>query len=236
MCAILPNAGYGIVKGNNEGSSFMLTVLATSLCRTHKHEDNLSFTLFFDGIEWLIDPSFYSHEYNAPIPAYLRSAIAHNTLAIPSLNYCIDPGMAKFDEKTSQSEFLFCGEHYAYQDMLIKRSISGRLDCLELDFVDIAINQSQPQPSDLCLMFHCGERVEAELDNNTLILSHPDSAFQLVLNLPTDLCHISFNETTTEPIRGITGLGFMQNIAVNTITCKVPFNEFLKWNLRPLRK
>lgn len=236
MCVILPNAGYGIAKGNNEGASFMLTTLSTSLCRTHKHEDNLSFTLFFDGIEWLIDPSFYSHEYTAPIPAYLRSAAAHNTLAIPSLNYCIDPGMAKFDGKTGESEFLFCGEHYAYQDTLIKRSISGRLDCLELDFVDIAINQSQPQPSDLFLMLHCGERVEAKLDNNTLILSHPDSAFQLVLNLPTDLCHISFNETTTESIRGITGLGFMQHIAVNTITCKVPFNEFLKWNLRALKK
>lgn len=236
ICAILPNAGYGIVKGNNEGVSFMLTILATSLCRTHKHEDNLSFTLFFDGIEWLIDPSFYSHEYTAPIPAYLRSAVAHNALAIPNLDYCIDLGMAKLDGKSSESEFLFFGEHYAYQDTLIKRSISGRLDCLELDFIDIAINQSQPQPSDLCLMLHCGERVEAKLDNNTLILSHPDSTFQLVLNLPTDLCHISFNESTTEPIRGITGLGFMQHIAVNTITCKVPFNEFLKWNLRVLRK
>lgn len=236
VCAILPNAGYGIVKGNNDGASFMFTVLATSLCRTHKHEDNLSFTLFFDGIEWLIDPSFYSHEYSAPIPAYLRSASAHNALAIPSLDYCIDPRMAKFEGKSSDSEFLFCGEHYAYKDTLIKRNISGRLDCLELDFVDIAINQSQHQSSDLCLMLHCGERVEAKLDNKTLILSHPDSAFQLMLNLPTDFCHISFNETATEPIRGIAGLGFMQHIAVNTITCKVPFNEFLKWNLRALRK
>ena len=236
VCAILPNAGYGVVKGNHDGIPFMLTVLATSLCRTHKHEDNLSFTLFFDGIEWLIDPSFYSHEYKAPIPAYLRSAVAHNGLAIPGFDYSIEPGVAKLDGKTDGSEFLLNGEHHAYENIVVKRDIRGCIDRLEIDFLDIAKIEEKNESENLFLMFHCGEKVHVILHGQDIILSHPDSRFQLMLRLPTDQCHISFNEGEVAPIRGITGIGFMQHTAINTVTCKVPFNEFLPWSLRASQK
>lgn len=232
VCAILPKAGYGIVKGNHDGIPFMLTVLATSLCRTHKHEDNLSFTLFFDGIEWLIDPSFYSHEYKAPIPAYLRSAVAHNGLAIQSLGYSIEPGVAKLDGKTDGSEFFLSGEHHSYEKIVVKRDIRGFVDRLEIDFIDIAKTEEKFVSEDLCLMLHCGENVHVVLQGQDLILSHPDSKYQLSLRLPTDQCRISFNEGEVAPIRGITGVGFMQHTAINTVTCKVSFNEFLPWSLR----
>ncbi|RIA56036.1 heparinase II/III-like protein [Dichotomicrobium thermohalophilum] len=91
---VLPEAGYAIVKADHENRPFMLTMLATSLSKTHKHEDNLALTLYFDGVEWLIDPSFHSHEYTAPIPAYLRSAAAHNCVFVPDLPYALEPGLA----------------------------------------------------------------------------------------------------------------------------------------------
>ena len=233
---ILPKAGYGVVKGNHEGTSFMLTLFATSLCRTHKHEDNLSFTLFFDGIEWLIDPSFYSHEYQAPIPAYLRSAMAHNCLALTNRDYSIEPGLAKLNGSLNGVEFLFHGEHRSYQDIVIQRAIHGRLDQLNLNFTDAAMSECPLPNAELCLMLHCGEQVDAVLEEESLILSHPDSNFRLVISLPTDIIHISFNEGDSKPVRGITGVGFMQHTAINTITCKVSLNEILRWNLRVIEK
>ena len=77
----LQKSGYAVVKGLHYDDSFMLTFYATSLSKTHKHEDNLSFTLFFDMIEWLIDPSYYSHEYqekNYCIPSFIDSSQYNN--------------------------------------------------------------------------------------------------------------------------------------------------------------
>jgi len=206
-------------------------VLATSLCRTHKHEDNLSFTLFFDGLEWLIDPSFYSHEYAAPIPAYLRSALAHNTLAIPGHSYSIEPGVATFGGHTDGDEFVLSGEHHAYGNVVVKREFRGRVDRLEFDIVDIATSEPGVETGDLYLMLHCGEQVKAVLDGKYVLLSHPDSKYQLSISLPSDQCQIYYGVSEGKIIRGITGLGFMQHTAINTVECRVPFNEPLNWRI-----
>ena len=114
----------------------------------------------------------------------------------------------------------------------MKRDIRGFVDRLEIDFIDIAKAEEKFVSEDLCLMLHCGENVHVVLQGQDLILSHPDSKYQLSLRLPTDQCRISFNEGEVAPIRGITGVGFMQHTAINTVTCKVSFNEFLPWSLR----
>jgi hypothetical protein len=229
-CTVLPNAGYGIVKGNHEDVPFMLTVLATSLCRTHKHEDNLSFTLFFDGLEWLIDPSFYSHEYAASIPAYLRSATAHNALAILGHGYSIDPGIAVLEGQADGGEFVLTGQHRAYEGVLVKREIRGYVDRLEFGAIDSA-TADPAMKSDLCLMLHCGEKVQAELNGQELVLSHPDSRFKLAIRLPSDQCQLYHGVSEGSKIRGVTGLGFMQYVAINTVECRVPFNKPLPWHL-----
>lgn len=231
VCAILPKAGYGIVKGNHDGVPFMMSVFASSLCRTHKHEDNLSFTLFFDGLEWLIDPSFYSHEYAAPIPAYLRSAVAHNALAIPGRSYSIEPRVATFEGRTEGSDFMMAGTHCAYEGVVVKREFHGRVDRLEFDVIDIATSKTAQNPGDLYLMLHCGEQVKVVLDGQNILLSHPDSRFQLAIRLPSAQCQIMYGVSEGNKIRGVTGLGFMEHTAINTVECRVPFNEPLNWHV-----
>jgi hypothetical protein len=230
---ILPKAGYAIVKGNHDGCRFMLSVLATSLCRTHKHEDNLSLTLFFDGLEWLIDPSFYSHEYIAPLPAYLRSAAAHNCLALPGRSYSIDPEIAQIDGCSEGSHFVIKGQHSAYDKVLIQREIRGSIDRLELDVLDRAIAQTPDVTgNDLRLLFHCGEGIEARLQGNRLQLIHPDSKYLLEMSLPNDKCKLHYGEVTEASIGGVTGLGFMQHTSIYTVECEVPFETDLPWTLR----
>ena len=237
LCAVLPKAGYGIVKGNHDEVPFMFSLFATSQCRTHKHEDNLSFTLFFDGVEWLIDPSFYSHEYAAPIPAYLRSAVAHNALSIPGAEYSIDPGVASIDGGTEDTHFHIRGEHRAYQDVVIRRQVDGCIDRLSFDFrdfaetVQVADRDSTNSPA-LYLMFHCGEDVEASVSGRMLFLSHRDSRFKLGIELPSEDATSYFGVVQADFVRGISGLGFMQQSSINSVECRVPFDEDLRWRIK----
>ena len=228
---VLPKAGYAIVKGNHDGSRFMVSVLATSLCRTHKHEDNLSFTLFFDGLEWLIDPSFYSHEYIAPLPAYLRSAAAHNCLALPGRSYSIDPGIAQIDGSSDGSHFVITGQHSAYDKVLIQREIRGSIDRLEFDVLDRAM-APDATGNDLRLLLHCGEGIEAGLQGNHLQLTHPDSKYLVEMSMPNEKCKLHYGNVAGPSIRGVTGLGFMQHTSVYTLECEVPFGTDLPWTLR----
>jgi hypothetical protein len=231
-CIALPKAGYAIVKGNHYGCRFMLSVLATSLCRTHKHEDNLSFTLFFDGLEWLIDPSFYSHEYKASLPAYLRSAAAHNCLALPGRRYSIDPGLAQVDSIGEGTNFVIKGQHNAYDNVLIQREIHGSIDRLELNVLDRAIAKTpKAGGNDLRLMLHCGDDIQATLKTNNLLLTHPDSNYILELFLPNENCRLYYGEVTESQIRGVTGLGFMQHANIYTVECDAPFETDLSWKL-----
>lgn len=232
-CTILPKAGYAIVKGNHDGCRFMVSVLATSLCRTHKHEDNLSFTLFFDGLEWLIDPSYYSHEYSAPLPAYLRSAAAHNGLALLGRNYSIDPGIAQIDGSSDGSDFVIKGQHNAYDKVLMQREIRGGIDRLELDVLDRAVAQTPDVTcNDLRMFLHCGEGIEARLQGKRLQLTHPDSKYLVEMSLPNDKCKLHYGEVAETIIRGVTGLGFMEHTSIYTVECDVPFETDLPWTLR----
>ena len=232
-CTVLPKAGYAIVKGNHDDCPFMISVLATSLCRTHKHEDNLSFTLFFDGLEWLIDPSFYSHEYKEPLPAYLRSAAAHSCLALPGRRYSIDPGLAQIDGSGDGGNFVISGQHSAYDNVLIQREIRGSIDRLEFQIVDRAIVQTPDATGDdLRLLLHCGDGIEAGLQRNHLQLTHPDSKYRLEISMPNEKCTLHYGEVAGDTIRGVTGLGFMQQASIYTLECDVPFVTDLLWTIK----
>lgn len=232
--AILPKAGYAVAKGNHGGDPWMLCVFATSLCRTHKHEDDLSFTLFFDGIEWLIDPSFFSHEYASPIPSYLRSAFAHNALAIEGLPYSIDPGRSRLSALQAGTAFSIEGRHSAYDNIEVCRQIIGNLETFGLQVVDKAERRGlvcKGADARLKLMFQCGDGVQAVLKGSKVLLSHEASKYRLMLELPGDECELHLGRTEGAVVRGITGLGFMRLEPAYTIECAVPFDHDVKWQL-----
>ncbi|MCQ2000380.1 DUF6270 domain-containing protein [Arthrobacter zhaoxinii] len=181
---VLPDAGYSVVKGNAHGSSFMMTFLATSISPTHKHCDDLSVTLFYDGIEWLVDPSFHSHAYAEDVPRYLRGAWAHSAVAIPDVGYSIAPGLSRLEGKAEGNRFCLSGHHEAYSDVLVKRSVDGYLDDLQLHFRDIALpaDRSALQPSPIYSVLHLGEGVSAEISETSATLRHDRSEHVLIIN------------------------------------------------------
>jgi hypothetical protein len=247
---MLPQAGYGLAQGNHLGQTpFVLALFGSSLCTTHKHADDLSWTLFFDGIEWFIDPSFYMHEYHRPLPAYLRSAVAHNVLAWPSQPYALSPGRCRLEmshPQTTPDAAEFYGEHRAYEEspdgggLVITRRMRVRLDALALDVEDEA---RCPDPDactpDLWLMFHCGEGVTADIHPGLVRLTHPLSSYALLLQLPGTAQRRVYT-APAEPGEdiavegGLTGLGFLQWGAIETLACPVPANVPLFWQLQAI--
>lgn len=69
-------------KRNPENSS-MLTFKSGYFSSTHKHYDDLSVTLFLDGLELLVDSGKYSYNKENPIRDYMISPEAHNTIYFP---------------------------------------------------------------------------------------------------------------------------------------------------------
>lgn len=211
---ILDRAGYAVIKGNHEQSAYMLSMFATSLCKTHKHEDNLSFTLFMDGIEWLIDPSFYSHEYHKPIQHYLRSAQSHSNPVISDTAYSIEPGHAHLHGKVRNGEFFISGAHSAYTDCTVMRHLEGSLHQLSLKITD-QVNADNADKKIMSL-FHCGDGVQVIKTSNGVKLKHPASSYEIFI---TSDCPstIKTGWNDNNPLKAISGLGFMQEIESSVV-------------------
>ena len=229
---ILKKAGYGVVKGKDE-DLFMLVFFATALSRTHKHQDNLSFTLFFESQEWFIDPSHYSHEYEESITQYLRSAIAHNMVCLPNKQHSIESGLANINGEVSATNYTLIGENMAYNENIISRKISGSFEKLEINFKDFVHSKSLGNV-EAKLMLHCGEHIEIEQSGKEIILSCKSSVHRLCLKLPNENIAINKGLIGKDKIRGISGLGFMTHSSVYTIECLVPVNEEIEWSIYKL--
>ncbi|QDG76713.1 heparinase II/III family protein [Labrenzia sp. PHM005] len=226
---ILPATGYAIVKANHENRPFMLTMLATSISSTHKHEDNLSVTLYFDGVEWLIDPSFFSHEYKDTIPAYLRSAAAHNNIFIPNQPYSISPGLARLDGTEIEDACRISGSHDGYEGLRITRQLTCSTKQLEITCTDML---SMPC-AEAQLRFQCGEYVSAHIEENRVFLTHPGSDFTLELEIgAAAIGRVRGDMQPSSRIGGIVGHGFMEHNTIETLIADFDSKSEINWCLR----
>jgi len=228
---LLKKAGYAVAKGVHNEIPFQFTMLATSLSKTHKHCDNLSFTLFFDGIEWLIDPSFYSHQYNDVLPNYLRGPSAHNALIVEGLDYSIEPGLAEIftTRNIEQNKFEVYGVHRSYGEVQVNRFVIGMFNSLYIQFVDkvsTAINDKK-----IYLLLHCGEQVNASVSGNKLTLTSELSEYALCIQLPSDKCDVFQGVNNNDLVCGWAGAGFQEAAPISTVRCEVKSNQELEWNI-----
>jgi hypothetical protein len=86
---ILKKSGWAIFRSSWEQNEILdslhLVLKCGFLSNYHRHDDDLSFTLFAYGEEWLIDGGEYKHAPKDPYRIYMRSAESHNI----SMPYCI---------------------------------------------------------------------------------------------------------------------------------------------------
>lgn len=232
-CTVLPKAGYAVVKGNHGGKPWLLCLFNTSLSKTHKHEDNLSITFWFDGVEWLIDPSFYSHEYQQPISAYLRSARAHNNIYLNEVDYSKELWPAQLEGGANNGEFFISGSHQAYEGVEVSRSISGYLDRLEVAVVDELIGKRSVAPHDTRLAFHFAEDVQVSVMSDGYKLSHPDRDIALFLRFGANQKQgrILQDNNSAGYLFSAAGQGFQQQAATTGLEFTVQGNTAFTWSL-----
>lgn len=225
-CTVLPKAGYAVIKGNHDAKPWMLCLFNTSLSSTHKHEDNLHITLWFDGVEWLIDPSFYSHEYSNALPTFLRSANAHNAVFLANKNY--DNVLSTTNIKLLEQPAIgLVAEHRSYSNVTVKRALTVTAPNVitvsdSLVGIDTNINNAE-------LNFITAENVSIERAESGVKLTSSDSSYELnlaFLNSNVQLsianCHI--------------GLGFMQDAQVHSVNVELPATNSIDWQITFAKK
>jgi hypothetical protein len=85
--------------------------------------------------------------------------------------------------------------------------------------------------SDLRLLLHCGDGIDATLQGSELRLTHPDSKYKIEISMPNENSTLHYGVVAGGNIRGVTGLGFMQQASIYTLECEVPFETDLRWAL-----
>ena len=127
-----PEAGIGILQGKRNNNLSDLTWISF-VCgfsnKTHKHNDDLSFTLFYNSHDIFVDSGKYNYDNKDPIRKYMRSPLAHNTIAIEGENYSIDPNLATFeklkitDYSSNKTYDYIKGINYCYNGSKLERSL-----------------------------------------------------------------------------------------------------------------
>jgi hypothetical protein len=216
---LFPNAGYALVHGRHNSTPYSLFLYNTGANPTHKHHDNASLTLGQAGVEWLVDPSFYSHDYTAAIPAYLRGRWAHNALIIAGADYSIAPGLTELHGIAGPS-FAFTATHRAYGSVEVHRELRGNIANLDLRVEDWFVGDLGPdQDAEIC--FHLGEGVDLHRTErpDQILLRHGRTQDRLELTLPSADWYTVRGLGQDERSTSLIGHGFQQ--AVDSVTVHV---------------
>lgn len=82
---VLQDSGWAIFRSgwqNSDSEPFIDHLHCVFKCgflsNYHRHDDDMSFVLFYKGKDWIIDGGLYKHSRTDPYRIYLRSANAHN--------------------------------------------------------------------------------------------------------------------------------------------------------------
>ncbi|KRD47288.1 hypothetical protein ASE27_02650 [Oerskovia sp. Root918] len=232
---VLPRAGYAVAHGSDAGAPYSLMLMNSGLNSTHKHEDNASFTLWFAGVEWLTDPSFYSHAYAEPVPAYLRSRWAHNAVVVDSSPYSIDPEHMQCvtSGRAEGQGYRFAAEHTAYAQTTVHRVIEGRTDGLALSIVD---RVSSADPGSAYSVIHLGPDVRCVAATSTddsvvYRLEHALATRHLTLRLPRHAPRTVVGEGDSPRTTSMVGYGFREHVATTSILVPIQAGHDLRWSI-----
>ncbi|WKD51448.1 heparinase II/III domain-containing protein [Microbulbifer spongiae] len=123
------DSGYFFITGmTDRGCAFKFNLISSSNSLIHKHFDNLSFTLWVEGIEFIVDPGFFSHAQDED-SVFSKGPYAHNT-SIPAGFSCENDWRESITESTIKVYMSSCakkykivGKHSCYLGQSFTRSI-----------------------------------------------------------------------------------------------------------------
>jgi hypothetical protein len=189
----------------------------------HAHADALSVEVRYGGVDILADPGTYCYHGDPAWRSYFRSTIAHNTLEIDGRNQSLEGGPFLWLRHANSREISvvdigdaaeWTAEHDGYQPARHRRCVRLDRASRTIDLVD----EIGDQVHDVCLAFHLGPDVEADLYGPHAVLnwakaSNPGAAR---MELPEQLTW-SLHHGQTEPILGWYSPGLGRRIPAYTL-------------------
>ena len=178
----------------------------------HAHADALSIEVRCGGVDVLADPGTYCYHGDPAWRSYFRSTIAHNTIELDGKNQSSEGGpflwlrhaeAREVDVQDIGDAAEWTAEHNGY---VSTGSPAWHRRCVRLDrasrTIDV-VDEVGGIPRDLCLAFHLGPDVYAELDGSIAALRWPHAATPGAarLELPQQL-EWSLHRGETSPILG----------------------------------
>jgi hypothetical protein len=192
----------------------------------HAHADALSVEIRYGGVDILADPGTYCYHGEPEWRSYFRSTIAHNTIELDKRSQSSDGGPFLWLRHANATELRvedigdaaeWTAEHDGY---LVLRPPARHRRTVWLDRVSRAVNiidEIQDGSHDVCLAFHLGPDVEAELDGTCAVLRWPgaDTPGEALLKLP--MLRWSLHRGETRPILGWYSPGLGRRVPAFTL-------------------
>jgi len=193
----------------------------------HAHADALSVEVRCDGVDILADPGTYCYHGEPEWRKYFQSTIGHNTVEVGGqwqsvrggaflwLRHAVGREISVTDDGTVAT---WTAEHDGYQSLKAsaRHRRSVRLDRASRA-IDI-IDEIYGGDHDVCLAFHFGPEVYAELRDSVAVLSWPapSAPERARLELPSAL-QWSLHRGETDPILGWYSQGLGQRVPAWTL-------------------
>jgi Heparinase II/III-like protein/Heparinase II/III N-terminus len=178
----------------------------------HAHADALSVEVRYGGVDVLADPGTYCYHGEAEWRSYFRSTIAHNTVELDGRSQSSEGGpflwlrhanAREIDVQDIGDAAEWTAEHDGY---LALNPPSWHRRTVRLDrasrSVDI-VDEIRGGRHDICVAFHLGPDIEAEIDGTCAVLRWPRASAPGAarLELPEPL-RWSLHRGETDPILG----------------------------------
>ncbi len=192
----------------------------------HAHADALSVEVRYGGVDVLADPGTYCYHGEPTWRSYFRSTIAHNTVELANRNQSSDGGPFLWLRHANARELgvqdigdaaEWTAEHDGY---LALRPSARHRRTVWLDRVSRSVDivdEIRGGPHDLCLAFHLGPEVEAELDEACAILRWPCAPTPGAALLELPPLRWSMHRGQTDPILGWYSSGLGRRVPAVTL-------------------
>jgi hypothetical protein len=175
-------SGYFVARGGKR-DLWQLVFIAPSLSITHKHRDNLQFTFWAGGVEWITDPGFFTYQPKDPVSAYARSADAHNALVVDGIPQGITPGTASLKKAATEGGFSVTGISNATEGLTSQRIISADLAGSRIAIQD-SLSGGPAKRGDVKLMLQFGDGVHATMEDDDVRLNYEGAKTHVMIRLP----------------------------------------------------
>ncbi len=203
---VYPDAGVAILRDEwRTGREFPNTYLffqAAFHSTVHKHADDLGFVFYSHGEDILVGPGVYAYD-SSKYRQYVRSAQAHNNLAVDGKSYTVSReniGKADITAYSLEDAFDFVqGSHTMYDGVALKRGIVFIRPSTVL-VVDEAVSDDQYPIQQIWTLAPAARDLEFDRDGVSFVVGENGVSVNIRQLRPTEGVNHYYGQD--EPVRG----------------------------------